>query len=38
MTAGGIMFIVFMLAIVGFGLYAANHGENNPHHKLKPKK
>lgn len=37
MTVGGIMFIAFMLAIVGFGLYAASHGENN-HHNLKPKK
>jgi hypothetical protein len=37
MTVGGIVFIVFILAIAGFGLYAASHGEDNPHN-LKPKK
>ena len=37
MTVSGVIFIVFMLAIAAFGLYAASHGENN-HHNLKPKK
>lgn len=30
-------FVVFLLVVVGCGVYAANHKEDSPHHKPKIK-